>query len=397
MTTPTASALDAPAQPGPLRPAFAGLKETKIVEVALLAYGDPAVIPLWFGEGDLPTPGFINRAAKAALDAGQTFYTWQRGIPELREAIADYTRRLYAIDCGVDRITVTGSGMQAIQVVAQAAVDPGDNVVVLGPVWPNILSVIEMAGATTRMVDLSFTDGAWRLDPERLFAAVDDRTRALFVNSPNNPTGWMMTEEEQAAVMAFCRRRRIWLIADEVYARIVYDRPVAPSFLTCAEPDDPLVVVQSFSKPWAMTGWRIGWITAPAPFAEAVAKIIQINTSGTPAFLQQGAVAAIRDGEPFLAEMVERCRVGREVVLQALQAFPRVRLARPEAAFYAFFGVDGVTDSFAFAARAATEHKVGLAPGIAFGPGGEGYLRLCFASAPDRLRQAVERMAPLLS
>ncbi|MGE0724488.1 MAG: pyridoxal phosphate-dependent aminotransferase [Alphaproteobacteria bacterium] len=381
----------------PVRPGAATLPASKIGEVAMVGRGDPDVIPLWFGEGDLTTPEFINAAAMRALAAGETFYTWQRGIPELREAIAAYTARLYDVDCASDRITVTGSGMQAILLSCQAIVDAGDNVVVVGPVWPNILASVRINEGEPRMVDLAFADGRWSLDLDRLFDAVDDGTRAIFVNSPSNPTGWMMTADEQRTVMDFCRRRRIWLIADEVYARILYDRPVAPSFLQHAGPDDPLIVVQSFSKPWAMTGWRLGWITSPHSFGELIAKLVQFNTSGSPAFLQHGALAAIKEGDGFVATMVERCRAGREVVLQGLSRFPRVRIARPEAAFYAFFGVDGMDDSLDFAKRMVREAKVGVAPGIAFGDGGEGYLRLCFASAPERLHKAMDRMAPMLA
>jgi aspartate aminotransferase len=381
----------------PVRPAAGFLPASKIGAVAMVGRGDPDVIPLWFGEGDLTTPDFINAAATRALNAGETFYTWQRGIPQLRDAIAEYTRRVYGIACGPERITVTGSGMQAILLTCQALIGQGDNAVIVGPIWPNIVHCVELQEGEPRQIDLAFDGASWSLDLDRLFAAVDDRTRLIFVNSPNNPTGWTMPSEMQKALLDFCRERRIWLVADEVYARLVYDRPVAPSFLEHAGPDDPLVVVQSFSKPWAMTGWRLGWVTSPDNFGDLLAKLTQINTSGSPAFLQHGALAAIRDGEEFLAQMVERCRVGREVVLQGLSRFPRVRVARPDAAFYAFFGVDGMDDSLEFAKRLVREAKVGIAPGIAFGAGGEGYLRLCFASAPERLHKAMDRMAPLLA
>ncbi len=402
MSIATAAVAAGPRYAAPVRTAADTLPGSKIGDVVRVGRDDPDVIPLWFGEGDLTTPDFIGAAATKALQAGETFYTWQRGIPELRDAIAAYTRRIYGIDCGPERITVTGSGMQAILLTCQALIGPGDNAVIIGPIWPNIVSCVEIQQGDPRMVDLAFDGASWSLDLDRLFAAVDDRTRLIFVNSPNNPTGWTMPSEMQKALLDFCRSRRIWLVADEVYARLVYapfanGRPVAPSFLDHAGPDDPLVVVQSFSKPWAMTGWRLGWITSPDNFGDLLAKLTQFNTSGSPAFLQHGALAAIRDGEAFLAQMVERCRVGREVVLQGLSRFPRVRIARPEAAFYAFFGLDGMTDSLEFAQRLVREAKVGIAPGIAFGPGGEGYLRLCFASAPERLHKAMDRMAPLLA
>lgn len=384
-------------QAAPVRNLIGALPTSPIGDVAALGRGNPDVIPLWFGEGDLTTPAFISEAAMAALKAGHTFYTWQRGIPELRQALAKYTSGLYGIDCDVDRITVTGSGMQAINLTCQAIVGPGDNAVLVSPVWPNIVSSVEAMGGEARQVNLtSHQDGSWSLELEKIYAAVDERTRLIFVNSPSNPTGWTMPSEQQAELLSFCRARKIWLMADEVYARLVYDAKAAPSFLQHAGPEDPLIVVQSFSKPWAMTGWRLGWMTTPHEFGELIAKVIQYNISGSPAFLQYGALAAIEHGEEFLKTMVERCRAGRDIVIQRLAANPKVRVARPAAAFYAFFAVEGMSDSLAFASRLVTEARVGVAPGIAFGKGGEGFLRLCFASAPERLSRAMDRIESLI-
>lgn len=370
----------------------ADMPVSKIGEVANAGRGDPDVIPLWFGEGDLATPQFICDAAAAAMHGGETFYTWQRGIPDLREALARYTSRLYGVACKADRITVTGSGMQAIALTCQMLVDPGDNVVIVSPVWPNIVSTVQVMRGEPRFVQLDRDGARWSLDLEKVFAAVDDRTRAIFVNSPNNPTGWTMHAEQQRALLEFCRARGIWIMADEVYARIVYDKPHAPSFLEHAGPDDPVLVLQSFSKPWAMTGWRLGWLTSPHAFGEEMAKVIQFNLSGSPAFLQRGALAAIEHGDEFLATMVERCRAGRELTLQRLSALSRVKVERPEAAFYAFFSVEGIEDSLGFAKRLVTERKVGIAPGAAFGPGGEGNFRLCFATGVEKLSVALDRL-----
>jgi len=385
-----------PRHPAPIRDRVANIPSSRIADVASLGRDNPDVIPLWFGEGDLTTPEFISEAAIKALKAGHTFYTWQRGIPELRQAIAEYTTRLYGNTCKADRITVTSSGMQAIALSCQSIMDPGDNAVVVSPVWPNIVSAVEVMGAEVRQVPLQFENERWSLDLDKVFAACDERTKVIFVNSPSNPTGWMMKSDEQLAVLEFCRKKHIWLMADEVYARLVYDGEVAPSFLHHARPDDPLLVMQSFSKPWAMTGWRLGWLTSPHEFGEMLAKVIQFNISGSPAFLQHGALAAIKDGEPFVKHMVDRCRAGREQVIQRLAAHPKVKVQRPEAAFYAFFSVEGMKDSFDFASRLVLDAKVGVAPGVAFGEGGEGYLRACFASAPERLSRAMDRIESLL-
>ena len=369
------------------------LSETPIAEVSMSVFGDPDVVPLWFGESDLVTPDFVRDAAAKGLAAGETFYTWQRGTPEIRAALSAYTERLYGIECSPERVSLTTGGMQAILLVCQLLLDPGDNVVIVSPIWPNITSAAHLVRAETRYVALDRKpDGTWKLDLQKLFDTVNDRTRAIFVNSPGNPTGWTMSTEEQRAVLEFARKRGIWIMADEVYARLIYTRPVAPSFLELAGPDDPVLVLNSFSKPWAMTGWRLGWLTHPASLGDQIAKLVQINTSGVPAFLQRGAIAALEKGDDFVRQMVDRCRAGGELVFQRLSALPRVTVARPEAAFYSFFSVDGVTDTMAFCKKLAKEYKVGTAPGEAFAAGGQGNIRLCFASSAERLSKGLDRI-----
>ena len=381
----------------PLRQTIADLQTSRIAEISALGFGDPDVIPLWYGEGDLPTPDFIGEAASAALRRGETFYTYKAGIPELRETIAQYLTRLYRTPVGFERIAVTSSGMTALMIVTQALIDPGDNLVIIAPIWPNIAAATSIMGGEPRLVSLDpLPGGGWRLDLDKIVAACDGRTRGIFVNSPSNPTGWMASSEEIAALLDFARRRGIWIVADEVYGRIVYGNHVAPSFLAAAAPEDRLIVVNSFSKSWAMTGWRLGWMVIPPDLLPTMEKLIEFNTSGSPTFLQHAAVTAIRDGEPFIRSFVARCRDSREAAITALQSCRRVAIARPEGAFYAFFRVDGVADSVAFAKELLAKTKVGVAPGSAFGPMGEGYLRLCFARAPGAIAAAVERLRPML-
>ena len=380
-----------------VRDAIRDLPASRIGEISALGMGDPAVIPLWYGEGDLPTPDFIGAAATAALEAGHTFYTYKAGLPELRSAISDYLTGLYARPTGAERIVVTSSGMNALMLVAEALIDPGDNLVIVAPVWPNIAASVSIMGGEPRLVALDpVPGGGWRLDAERLFAACDARTRGIFVNSPSNPTGWVISAAEIAELLVFARRRGLWLIADEVYGRIVYGNRPAPSFLDQAAPEDRLIVVNSFSKNWAMTGWRLGWMTIPPDLLPVMEKLVEFNTSGSPTFLQHAGIVAIREGEPFIAGFVARCRAARDVAIDGLQACRRVEVARPEGAFYAFFRVDGITDSLAFAKELLGRTKVGLAPGNAFGPMGEGYLRLCFARDPQKIAEAVDRLRPLL-
>lgn len=380
----------------PIRRRIATLAGSPIREIAHEGMSLDGVIPLWFGEPDRPTPDFIVAASDRALRAGHTFYSHNSGVTALRETIAGYTSRLYGREVSADRVTVTAAGMNALMAVAELLIDPGDNLVGVTPVWPNFFRCVEIMDGIVREVPLTASDDGWRLDLDRLFAACDGRTRAICINSPSNPTGWVMEADEQRAVLDFCRARGLWVIADEVYARVVYDRPAAPSFLEVAEPDDLLLVVNSFSKTWAMTGWRLGWITAPPALEPTLEKLNEFNVASPASASQYAGIAAIRDGEPFVADMMARYRTARDATRQRLAAMRRVRLAPTDGAFYAFFAVDGVTDSRAFARTMLQRTKVGLAPGIAFGRGGEERLRICFAKSPELLGEAFDRLAPHL-
>jgi len=357
-----------------------------------MAMAGADIIPLWFGEPDSPTPQFIIDAATQAMHDGHLFYADNRGVPPLREALARYMSRVYGRDIAVDRISVTASGMNALMLVQEMLIEPGDNVAVVVPLWPNLVETVHIMGGETRLVELSEAGGRWTLDLDALFAACDDRTKAIMINSPNNPTGWMMEADQQRAVLDFARERGLWVVADDVYARIVYDRPHAPSFIELAEPEDRVITVNSFSKSWSMTGWRLGWITAPAALEPVLAKLTEYNIAGPTTFVQYAGVTAIDQGEPFIAETVERYRQNRDLVHQRLAAMDRVKLARPDAAFYAFFAVDGAADSLDLAKTLVREAGVGLAPGCCFGPSGEGHLRLCFAAGHDALSRALDRL-----
>ena len=373
------------------------LEGSKIGDIARYGRGRPGLIPLWFGEGDISTPAFICDASSKALSEGKTFYTEGRGVRELRESLATYLEGLYGRKLGIDRIRITPSGMAAIQIGLQALVHPGSNVVLVSPVWPNATAVVRAHGGEAREVSLDrANDGRWTLDLDKLFAAIDANTVALFINTPCNPTGWMMSEAEIAAVMAEARRRGIWIMADEVYSRMVYGRNAAPSFLEVAEPEDRVLVVNSFSKTWAMTGWRLGWLTMPEFFNAYMDKVGEINPSSTSRFVQYAGVTAVRDGEPFLAEQVATMQRNRDLVLRRLSQLPRVKIDKPEAAFYAWFGLEGESDSVALARRLVDEANVGIAPGAAFGNGGEGWLRLCFACSTPLLEKALDQMIPVL-
>jgi aspartate/methionine/tyrosine aminotransferase len=380
-----------------LRPSIAALPASQIREVAHPGMGRADLIPLWFGEPDLPTPAFICEAASRALQAGDTFYQPNAGIPELRTTLADYMNGLYGTGLGPENVIVSASAMNALMLVMQSLVDPDDVVVTTTPAWPNLPAVPQILSGRIRSVPLSPGNDGWRLDLERLFDACDPRTRVIFLNSPNNPTGWMMSAEEQRAVLEFARRRGIWIVGDEVYARIVFDRPVAPSFLEHALPDDRVIVVNSFSKSWAMTGWRLGWITLPAELGPKFEMLTEYNIAGPAGFIQRAGVVAVRDGEPFVKEIVGRYRAARDLVLERVAAIPRLSLPTPAAAFYAFIRVDGMSDSLALVKELLLATGVGLAPGAAFGEGGESHLRLCFATSLPRLARALDLIAGFMA
>jgi aspartate/methionine/tyrosine aminotransferase len=370
-----------------------GAPQSGIVEVVNHGRLKPGLIPLWVGEGDLPTPDFICAAATASLAKGETFYTWQRGIPDLREALARYHSRLYGQDFSSDRFFVTGSGMQSVQIAVRLIAGPGDELIVPTPAWPNFAAAIGIGGAKAVSVPMAFENGGFRLEVDKLGAAITPRTKALVINSPANPTGWTATIDELKALLELARKHSLWIIADEIYARFVYDGSArAPSFHDVMKSDDRILFVQTFSKNWAMTGWRLGWLEAPAELGQTIENLIQYSTSGSPVFVQRAAIAALEEGEAFVAEQIARASIGRRIVYEGLMATGRVRMAPPAGAFYAFFTVDGRDDARQLALDLIDKANVGLAPGTAFGDAGANGLRLCYARGADDLNEAIKRL-----
>ena len=386
----------------PIRPAILRLEANGIGQVSSLALGEPDVIALWFGESDLVTPAFIRNAAKKALDEGRTFYTNARGTYHLREAIQNFHQRTVGADVALERITVPGAAMLAVIVALQCVVETGDNIVVVSPVWPNIFQAAEICGVEVRFArldeDWQASTPHWRLDLNKLFTACDARTKAIFIASPGNPTGWILSRDEQKEVLAFARKRGIAIISDEVYGTLVYDGSAhALSFLQIAEDDDNVFVINSFSKPWAMTGWRIGWLVHPKNLDTQMWMLAAANNTGATTFAQWGAVAALSpEGDAFRGEMLERCRIGRETTQKFIDAQNRIRWIRPEAAFYGFLHVDGMKDSLGFAKNLVHTARVGVAPGSAFGPPDDAktdeFIRICFAQDAKRIETGLERL-----
>jgi len=377
-----------------MRQAILDLPGSKIREVANAGLGRSDVLAFWFGESDEVTPEPVRQAAAQSLLRGETFYSHNLGLPELRQAIAQYTSGLHG-DVQVDRVAVTSSGVTALMLAMQMLVGAGDEVVVVVPVWPNLTAQPAILGANVRRVALRPASGAWGLDMEELLAAVTPRTRVLLVNAPNNPTGWTMTRAEQQLLLDHCRNTGTWIVADEVYERVFFgDALASPSFLDIATPQDRLIVAHSFSKSFLMTGWRLGWLVLPEGGLDAAGKLLEFNSSCAPVFVQRGALAALAMAEEFVPGLINRLQAGRDRLLAGLQQLPGVTAAVPQGGMYAFFRVAGQDDSLAFAQRLVAEHGLGLAPGSAFGPEGEGWLRWCFASKDlARLDAGLERLA----
>ncbi|MFP4386010.1 MAG: pyridoxal phosphate-dependent aminotransferase, partial [Alphaproteobacteria bacterium] len=362
------------------------------------ARGKQDIIALGQGEGDSPTPDFICEAAVQAMRSGSTFYGPVLGIPDLRQGLSDYYGRIYDLYIPMERVFVTASGSTAMHLSLAALVGKGDDVVAVTPIWKNLLGAVELTQANTRQVSLEYDDQSdeWTLDLDKLFSAVTKRTRVILMVSPSNPTGWVASHEEIRAILDFARERGIWVLADEVYSRLVYDGVRAPSFLDVAREDDLLLVVNSFSKAYAMTGWRLGWIVGPPIAEEKIRDVALYNNLCLPSFAQFGAMAALERGEDFIRKQLDLWRSNRDLVVERFKKMGNVRMSYPKSTFYAFFKVEGEDDCIALTMRLIDEAGVLLSPGIAFGKEAKGYLRLCFAVSEERLSEALDRIEKVL-
>jgi aspartate aminotransferase len=374
---------------------------SRIREIAEQAMAMDDVLPLYFGESSLQTPDFVKEAAVDALAAGYTFYSENAGLPSLRRAIAAKYAELHDVELDpTQEIVVTASGVQALHMAIRSVLDPGDEAIVLTPVWPNGPAIVRMANAGVREVRQVLDGGRYRVDLDAVEGAVTPRTRLVLVTSPSNPLGWVASPEEQAHLLDLCRRCGLWLVADEVYERLWYGSETpgepAPSILRLAGRDDPVVVVQSFSKTYCMTGWRVGWLVARADVGRKIAELNEYVVSHAASFAQKAAETALAVGDPWIADVVARLRESRDLCLEALRRLPGVTVPDPDGAFYLFPRIEGLEDSFEFCRRLLVECRVGLAPGVAFGAGGEGSVRLCYAAERPILKAALDRIEAFL-
>lgn len=378
-----------------MRETIQTLEPSMIREVANAGLGRDDVLAFWFGESDEVTPEVVRNAAIESLQRGETFYSHNLGLPALREAVARYTSALHpAVDAG--RIAITSGGVSALMLAVQTLVDAGDEVVVVTPVWPNLVAQPVILGARVRTLPLTPADGQWTLDLDALCQAVTAQTRLLILNAPNNPTGWTLTRAEQQRILDHCRSTGTWILADEVYERLYYEpteNRCAPSFLDIANADDRLVVAHSFSKSFLMTGWRLGWLVLPPALVDGIAKVIEFNTSCASVFTQRAGLAALEHSAEITPRVVAHLQTCRDTLVPLLAQVPGVKVATARGGMYAFFQIEGVTDSLALAKRLVAEAGLGLAPGNAFGAEAQGWLRWCFASQdPARLVEGVRRL-----
>lgn len=373
---------------------LASLAESPMVQIATIAESMPGSLKLCYGESDLPTPPFICAALDDAARAGHTFYTHTAGYQELREAIGAKIHELHGVRYDVPEIMATVGASMAIYAAVRAFVGRGDNAVIISPAYAIFSNGVVMAGGEPRRASLAPSGIRFVLDLDRVRAAIDANTRMIVVNSPSNPTGWVISEDEQRALAEIAERHDLVILADEVYERLVYgERGIAPSFARICTNRDRLIVVNSFSKTYNMTGWRLGWAQSSERSIKTMYKAIEFMTSNPAAMVQQAGITALRDGEPYIAELRAHYAARREQAKTALERLPGVTLPDPQGAFYAFPKFSFVADSTAFTAALVRETGVALAPGVGFGPDGEGYIRVCFASAEATIADAMSRLA----
>ena len=381
-----------------IRKAIKSLKSSPIRNIANSVIGEKNIIPLYFGETDLATPSFISKAMKNALDEGHTFYSANQGISELIQTISKYSSSLHKKTISSSRIMITSAGMNALMITAEALINPKDKVICITPVWPNFMRCIEIMGGNIIEIPLLHLqkENIWKLNLEEIKKNIKD-AKAIYINTPNNPTGWVMNRQEQIEIIELCRKEKIWIISDEVYERIIYDRKVAPSFLDISKDDDLLIVVNSFSKSWAMTGWRLGWMTVPEGLINIFEKLNEFNVASPSSPAQHAGIVAINDGEKFIEKMIHDLKISRSIALKNLNNFSRVIFPYSDAAFYAYFKIKDVSDSEKFCFDTLSMTGVGLAPGTSFGNGGDSWIRICYAKSPDLLNKAFEKLEAVLS
>ena len=363
---------------------------SRIREIMELAWEDPEVIHLEVGEPDFPTPEHVVEAAYEAARTGHTRYAPNAGLPELREALADKVTRRNRYEANPDQVLVTQGGIQALYLVLLALLEPGDEVMLPDPAWPNFRMIAHLLGARVLPYPL-VSEGDFLPRLEDLERLVTPRTRAILVNTPSNPLGTVVPRELVDTLLEFARRRDLWYISDEVYDEIVFDDAFV-SAGAVADASDRLVSVYSFSKVYAMTGWRVGYLVAPPDLAKLLTGMQEpiVSCVNTPA--QLAALAAVTGPQDVVREMRESYQERRDELLEILER-GNLPSSQPSGAFYVWTDVSVANvPSMEFARSLIEREQVAVAPGSAFGDLGEGYVRMSLASSREDLLDGASRL-----
>jgi aminotransferase len=349
------------------------------------------VISLGVGEPDYVTPEPIRRAAIESIEHGHTHYTSNYGLPELREKLSAHLERLYGVHYDPKtEIVITSGSSEAFDIALRALLDPGDEVLCADPCYVAYLPATVMAGGSFVPVRTSAAND-FRLMAADVEAAITPRSRVILLGYPSNPTGATMGRDDLAAIAAVAQRHDLAVVSDELYDRMTYVGEHT-CFASLPGAHGRTVLLGGFSKAYAMTGWRLGWVAAPAPLAEAVMKVHQYVMMSAPTASQYAAIAALDHGESFVAEMVAEYDRRRRLIVDGLRAVG-LPTFEPRGAFYAFpdISVTGL-DSVSFSERLLAEERVAVVPGSAFGDAGEGFVRACYASGYEQIERALERI-----
>ena len=381
-----------------LSPQALAVDISRIRELAALADKVPGVYKLYFGESNIPTPDFIKKAAQRAIQDNYTFYTPNAGYLELRQAISQKALELQGLVYDPEtEVIVTGSGVTALMLSVFTLLGRGEKAIILSPAWPNSKSIVQMVGGIPVEVPLVEGRDRYLLDLDRVKASIDEKTRLLILSSPSNPLGWVATVEEQKALAELAYQRGIILLSDEVYERIVYNGPAVPSIVKVAPQREGVMIAHSFSKSYCMTGWRVGYCLGSKEAIDQMVKLQEFVVSHPSSVSQRAAITALAEGEAFVKGMVERYRSQRDLMYSRLIRMKGLEVKKPEGAFYVFPRVEGLRDSFDFAKDLLLKKAVGVAPGCAFGLGGEGCIRLCFAADREVIAPALDRLEEYLA
>ena len=353
------------------------------------------VISLGVGEPDFITPWHIREAAIHAIDKGRTFYTGNRGLLELRSGICDYYRRRFNVSYNPEKnVVVTVGGSEAIDIVLRAIIKPGDEVILPTPAYVAYAAIIEMAGAKVVEVELS-EESEFKLTPELLNKAISEKTKAVILNFPGNPTGGIMTYDDYKKIVPILKEKNIFVVTDEIYAELTYEDKHC-SIACFEEIKDKTIVINGFSKAYSMTGYRIGYVLAHEDLINYINKIHQYTIMCAPTSSQYAAIEAVNNGDHDIEEMFISFKQRRNYIVKELNRIG-LKTHMPQGAFYVFPSIKRTgLSSEEFCEKLLDEQNLALVPGSAFGDAGEGYVRISYAYSIEQIKKAIEKLEEFL-